>query len=127
MAAGLGVFVGLLGTIAFLVAGLPLAARIVSSDSAFGLRSADTDGDSLIWHLANGAIGRDLLRIAVANLMITVVALVYWGEEAVQSALVVAVIVISLCGAVLALVHGLMTARALGKAKQAFPPGYRRY
>ncbi len=127
MSGGIGLIVGLLGAIVFAGAGLPLAARIVSSDSAFGLRSADTDGDSLIWHLANAQIGRDLLRTALLNVLIAVVALVYWGEDAVQSALVVVVIVVSIAGAILALAHGLSTARALGKAKQAFPPGYRPY
>jgi hypothetical protein len=124
---GIGLIAALLGAIIFAVAGFPLAARIVSSDSAFGLRSADTDGDSLIWHLANAEIGRDLLRTALLNLLIAVVALVYWGEDAIQSALVVVVIVLSIAGAIIALVHGISTARALGKAKQAFPPGYRRY
>ena len=127
MSGGIGLIVGLLGAIVFAGAGLPLAARIVSSDSAFGLRSADTDGDSLIWHLANAQIGRDLLRTALLNVLIAVVALVYWGEDAVQSALVVVVIVVSIAGAILALAHGLSTARALGKAKQAVPPGYRPY
>ena len=127
MSGGIGLIVGLLGAIIFAGAGFPLAARIVSSDSAFGLRSADTDGDALIWHMANAAIGRDLLRTALLNLLVAIVALFYWGEDDVQSALVVVVIVISISGAILALVHGLSTARALGKAKQAFPPGYRPY
>jgi hypothetical protein len=127
MAGFIGVVVGLIAAVIFLACGLPLAARIVASDSAFGLRSADTDGDTQIWHLANAAIGRDLMVTALAHVLLALVAVVYWGEHEVQSALVVVIIVLAIAGAVLALVHGLSTARALGKAKQAFPPGHRRF
>ena len=123
----IGVLIGFAAAIIFLVAGTPLATRIVASDSAFGLRSADTDGDTQIWHLANATIGRDLILTAVAHLLIAVISIVYWGESSIQSAMVVVIIVFSIAGALLALVHGLTTARALGKAKLAFPPSQRRY
>ena len=125
MSGAIGFVVAIVAAIACAGAGLPLTARIVASDSAFGLRSADTDGDSLIWHLANAAIGRELLRTSIFNGLIAIVALVYWGEGDVQTALLVLVIVVTLAGAILALMRGLGTARALGKAKQAFPPGQR--
>ena len=122
----IGVFVGLIGVIAFLVAGVPLASRAISASSAFGLRTADTDGDDQIWHLANAVIGRDLILTAGADALLTLVAIVYWGEGEIQSALTVAVLLISIAGAMLAIGRGVIEARALGKAKQAFPPAMRR-
>ena len=127
MAGFIAVVIGLVAVIVFVVAGAPLALRIIASDSAFGLRSADTDGDSQIWHLANAAIGRDLLLTAGIDLILMIIAVIYWGEQDVQSALVVAILIISVAGTVLAISRGLTTARALGKAKQAFPAGSRRF
>ena len=127
MAGFIGFVVGLIATIAFLVAGAPLASRRIAANSAYGFRSADTDGDDQIWHLANAAIGRDLIMTAGVDALLTIVALVYWGDDSVQSALTVAVLLISVAGVVLAIARGLFAARALGKAKQAFPPGMRRF
>ena len=127
MAGFLGFVVGLVAVIAFVVAGAPLASRRIASNSAFGLRSADTDGDDQIWHLANAAIGRDLIMVAGVDLLLTVVALVYWGDDSVQSALTVAVLLISIAGVIVSIGRGLTAARALGKAKQAFPPTMRRF
>lgn len=127
MAGFIGVVVGLVAVIVFLVAGAPLASRRIAADAAFGLRTADTDGDDQIWHLANAAIGRVLILTAVADVLLTIVAIVYWGDESVQSALTVAVLLFSITGAILAIGRGLTSARALGKAKQAFPPGMRRF
>ncbi len=127
MAGFIGFVVGLIATIAFLVAGAPLASRRIAANSAYGFRSADTDGDDQIWHLANAAIGRDLIMTAGVDALLTIVALVYWGDDSVQSALTVAVLLISVAGVVLAIARGLIAARALGKAKQAFPPGMRRF
>jgi hypothetical protein len=122
----IGVIVGLVGVVVFLVAGVPLASRSIASSSAFGLRTADTDGDDQIWHLANAVIGRDLILTAGADALLTVVAIVYWGEDPVQSALTVAMLLISIAGVVMAIGRGVIQARALGKAKQAFPAGTRR-
>jgi hypothetical protein len=122
----IGFVVGVIGAIVYLVAGYPLASRRVAANSAFGLRSADTDGDDQIWYLANAAVGRGLIWTAGVCVLLTIVALVYWGDEAVQSALVVALFLVGLAGAITALGIGLTTARALGKAKQAFPPSMRR-
>jgi hypothetical protein len=122
----IGVIVGLVGTVAFLVAGVPLASRGIASNSAFGLRTADTDGDDQIWHLANAVMGRNLILTAIADALLTVVAIVYWGEDPVQSALTVAILLLSIAGAAMAVARGVLEARALGKAKQAFPPGLRR-
>lgn len=127
MAGFIGFVVGVVAVILFTVAGAPLASRRIASNSAFGLRSADTDGDDQIWHLANAAIGRDLLMTAGVDLLLTVIALVYWGDESVQSAMTVAILVISIAGVIIAIGRGLTSARALGKAKQAFPPGMRRH
>lgn len=127
MAGFIGFVVGVVAVILFTVAGAPLASRRIASNSAFGLRSADTDGDDQIWHLANAAIGRDLLMTAGVDLLLTVIALVYWGDESVQSAMTVAILVISIAGVITAIGRGLTSARALGKAKQAFPPGMRRH
>jgi hypothetical protein len=127
MAGFIGFVVGLLAVIVFAVAGAPLATRRIASSSAFGLRTADTDGDDQIWHLANAAIGRDLLAIAGIDLILTAVALVYWGEDAVQSALTVSILLISIAGVIVAITRGVINARSLGKAKQAFPPGTRRF
>ena len=127
MAGFIGLVVGLVAVIALVVAGAPLASRRIVSTSAFGLRSADTDGDDQIWHLANAAIGRDLITTAGADLLLTVIALVYWGDDSVQSALTVAVLLISIAGVIFAIGRGIAVARALGKAKQAFPPGFRRF
>ena len=127
MAGFIGFVVGLLATIVFLVAGAPLASRRIAANSAFGLRSADTDGDDQIWHLANAAIGRDLIMTAGVDALLTIVALVYWGDDSVQSALTVSILLISIAGVILAIARGLTEARALGKAKQAFPPGMRRF
>jgi hypothetical protein len=127
MAGFIGFVVGLVAVIVLLVAGAPLASRRIASTSAFGLRSADTDGDDQIWHLANAAMGRDLIMTAGADLLLTVIALVYWGDDSVQSALTVAVLLISIAGVIFAIGRGIVVARALGKAKQAFPPGFRRF
>ena len=127
MAGFIGFGVGLVATIAFIVAGAPLASRRIAANSAYGLRSADTDGDDQIWHLANAAIGRDLIMTAGVDALLTIVALVYWGDDSVQSALTVSILLISIAGAILAIARGLTAARALGKAKQAFPPGMRRF
>lgn len=127
MAGFIGFVVGLVATIAFLVAGAPLASRRIAASSAYGLRSADTDGDDQIWHLANAAIGRDLIMTAGVDLLLTIVALVYWGDDSVQSALTVSMLLISIAGVVIAVGRGLTTARSLGRAKTAFPPGMRRY
>ena len=127
MAGFLGFVVGLVAVIVLLAAGAPLASRRIASTSAFGLRSADTDGDDQIWHLANAAIGRDLIMTAGADFLLTVIAFVYWGDDSVQSALTVAVLLISIAGVVMAVGRGIVEARALGKAKRAFPPGFRRF
>jgi hypothetical protein len=127
MAGFIGFVVGLVATIAFLVAGAPLASRRIAANSAYGLRSADTDGDDQIWHLANAAIGRDLIMTAGVDALLTIVALVYWGDDSVQSALTVSILLISIAGVILAIARGLTAARALGTAKQAFPPGMRRF
>ena len=127
MAGFIGFVVGLVAVGLFLVAGVPLALRIIASDSAFGLRSADTDGDTQIWHLANAVIGRDLMLTAGADLLLTIIAVVYWGDRGIQSALVVSILLISAAGTCLAVGRGLTTARALGKAKQAFPAGSKRF
>jgi hypothetical protein len=127
MAGFIGFVVGLVATLAFLVAGAPLASRRIAANSAYGFRSADTDGDDQIWHLANAAIGRDLIMTAGVDALLTIVALVYWGDDSVQSALTVSVLLISVAGVILAIARGLIAARALGKAKQAFPPGMRRF
>ncbi len=119
--------IGMVAMIIFLGAGVPLATRRVAASSAFGLRSADTDGDDHIWFQANAAIGRVLIWTAALCGLVALVALVYWGDEAIQSALVVTILLIGIGGAVVSLVTGLTTARALGKAKQAFPPGMRRF
>ena len=123
----IGFVVGIVAVVLFLAAGVPLALRIIASDSAFGLRSADTDGDTQIWHLANAAIGRELMLTAGVDLILAIVALVYWGDKAVQTALVVAIVLVSGSGTCLAIARGLTTARALGKAKQAFPAGSKRF
>ena len=127
MAGFIGFVVGLVATLAFLVAGAPLASRRIAANSAYGFRSADTDGDDQIWHLANAAIGRDLIMTAGVDALLTIVALVYFGDDSVQSALTVSVLLISVAGVILAIARGLIAARALGKAKQAFPPGMRRF
>jgi hypothetical protein len=127
MAGFIGFIVGLLAVIIFCVAGAPLASRRIASSSAFGLRTADTDGDDQIWHLANAAIGRDLLATAGIDLILTIVAFIYWGEDPVQSALTVTILLLSLAGVIVAITRGVISARALGKAKQAFPPGSRRF
>ena len=123
----IGFAVGLLGMLLFLGAGLPLASRRVAASSAFGLRSADTDGDEQVWYLANAALGRVLVWTAGICAILAIVSLAYWGDEPVQSALVVAILMLGLAGAIAAIAIGLTTARALGKAKQAFPPGMRRF
>ena len=64
---------------------------------------------------------------AGVDLLLTIVALVYWGDESVQSAMTVSVLLISIAGAIVAVGRGLTTARSLGKAKTAFPPGMRRF
>lgn len=127
MAGFIGVVLGLSGVILFLVAGLPLATRGIASHSAYGFRSADTDGDDEIWYLANAAIGRELILTAGVNLLLLVVAVVYWGDEPAQSAIGIAVVLISIGGAGYAIGRGLLTARSLGKAKQAFPSHIRRW
>lgn len=127
MSGFIGFVIGFVAVVTCLVAGVPLASRRIAANSAFGLRTADTDGDDQIWHLANAAIGRDLMLTAAANLLLTCSAFVYWGDDAVQSALTVVVLLISVGGACLAIGRGVLTARALGKAKQAFPPGMRRH
>jgi hypothetical protein len=127
MAGFIGFVVGLVAVIAMLAAGVPLASRRIAASSAFGLRSADTDGDDQIWHLANAAIGRELIMTGLADLLLTVVAFIYWNDDSVQSALTVAILLVSIAGVLMAVVRGIATARALGKAKQAFPPGLRRF
>lgn len=127
MAGFIGFIVGLVAVIAMLAAGVPLASRRIASSSAFGLRTADTDGDDQIWHLANAAIGRELVMTASVDLLLTIVAFIYWGDDSVQSALTVAIMLISIAGVFMAVGRGVVTARALGKAKQAFPPGLRRF
>jgi hypothetical protein len=123
----IGVVLGLCGAILFLVAGFPLATRGIAAHSAYGFRSADTDGDDEIWYMANAAIGRELVLTAGVDLILLIVAIVYWGDETAQSALGIAVVLISIGGAIYAVAKGLMTARALGKAKQAFPSHIRRW
>jgi hypothetical protein len=123
----IGVVLGLSGVIVFMVAGLPLATRGIAAHSAYGFRSADTDGDDEIWYLANAAIGRELVLTAGVNLLLLIIAIVYWGDEPAQSALGIAVVLISIGGAGYAIGRGLLTARALGKAKQAFPSHMRRW
>jgi hypothetical protein len=123
----IGVVLGLSGVILFLVAGLPLATRGIAAHSAYGFRSADTDGDDEIWYMANAAIGRELVLTAGVNLLLMIVAIVYWGDESAQSALGISVVLVSIGGAIYAVGKGLVTARALGKAKQAFPPHIRRW
>ena len=127
MAGFIGVVLGLSGVILFLIAGMPLATRGIAAHSAYGFRSADTDGDDEIWYLANAAIGRELVLTAGVDLLLLVVAVVYWGDEPVQSALGISVMLISIAGAAYSVGRGLMTARALGKAKQAFPTHMRRW
>ena len=127
MAGFIGVVLGLSGVILFLVAGLPLATRGIAAHSAYGFRSADTDGDDEIWYMANAAIGRELVLTAGVNLLLLIVAIVYWGDESVQSALGISVLLVSIGGAIYAVGKGLVTARALGKAKQAFPSHIRRW
>lgn len=127
MSGFIGFVIGVLSVLIFLGAGVPLATRRVAASSAFGLRSADTDGDEHIWYLANAALGRVLVGMAGISALLAIVAVVYWGNNEVQSALVVAILLIGLAGVVTALATGLTTARALGKAKQAFPPGMRRF
>lgn len=127
MAGFIGFLVGLLAVIIFSVAGVPLASRRIASSSAFGLRTADTDGDDQIWHLANAAIGRDLLVTAGIDLILTIVAFIYWGEDPVQSALTVTILLLSLAGVIVAVTRGVISARALGRAKHAFPPAARRF
>lgn len=127
MSGFIGFVIGVLSVLIFLGAGVPLATRRVAASSAFGLRSADTDGDEHIWYLANAALGRVLVGTAGISALLAIVAVVYWGNNEVQSALVVAILLIGLAGVVTALATGLTTARALGKAKQAFPPGMRRF
>jgi hypothetical protein len=122
-----GVLVGMVAVVVFLAAGLPLATRRVAASSAFGLRSADTDGDEHVWYLANAALGRTLCWTAAVCGVLAIVSVVYWGEEAIQSALVVAILLLGIGGVVAALGVGLTTARALGKARQAFPPNMRRF
>ena len=63
------------------------------------------------------AIGRDLIMTAGVDALLTIVALVYWGDDSVQSALTVSVLLISVAGVILAIARGLIAARALGKAK----------
>jgi hypothetical protein len=123
----IGVFVGLVAAVVFLTAGLPLATRRVAASSAFGLRSADTDGDEHVWYLANAALGRVLCWTAAISCALAIVSVVYWGEDSIQSALVVAILLLGIGGVVVALGVGLTTARALGKARQAFPPNMRRF
>lgn len=122
----IGLVVGVLAVVLYLIAGFPLASRRIAASSAFGLRSADTDGDDQIWYLANAAVGRALIWTAGVCGLLTVVAIVYLGDEDVQSALVVALFLTGLAGAISAIGTGLTTARALGKAKQAIPPNLRR-
>ena len=127
MGAWIGVLVGLVAVVVFLAAGLPLATRRVAASSAFGLRSADTDGDEHVWYLANAALGRVLCWTAAVCGGLAIVSVVYWGEESIQSAMVVAILVLGIGGVVAALGVGLTTARALGRARQAFPPNMRRF
>lgn len=127
MAGFIGFVTGLVAILLFLGAGMPLATRRVAASSAFGLRSADTDGDDHIWYLANAAVGRVLIWTATVFALLAIVSIVYWGEEPIQNAMVVTILLVGIAGAIAALIVGLSTARALGKAKQAFPPGMRRY
>ena len=127
MAGFIGVVLGLSAVILFLVAGFPLATRGIAAHSAYGFRSADTDGDDQIWYMANAEIGRDLVLTAGIDLLLMIVAIVYWGDDSAQSALGISVVLVSIAGAIYAVGRGLMTARALGKAKQAFPAHMRRF
>jgi uncharacterized membrane protein len=121
-----GFVIGVVAFLAFSGAGYMLATRRVAASSAFGLRSADTDGDDHIWYLANASVGRVLVWTGAICALISLVAIVYWGEDDIQSALMVTILLVGIAGAIVAVASGLTTARALGKAKQQFPTGMRR-
>jgi hypothetical protein len=57
---------------------IPLILRRVKPNGRYGLRTSDTFADEQVWFDANAASGRDLLKLALAQLVGLYLPLLFW-------------------------------------------------